>query len=228
MLNGEGIITLGAPYRAEDAAIVPMTLDFALPEGDPDRIVKVTLVIDENPAPVAATFTLGETAAVGHIETRVRVNAYTKVHAVAETGNGRLFVTERFVKASGGCSAPASKDQALALADLGRMKFREFPAAAGGGDLLREAQVMIKHPNNSGLQRDDNSYGYIPARFINELTVSQGDEMILKMEGGISISEDPNFRFSYRSNGATISVKATDTDGVAFDGTFPQSARSGT
>nr|WP_235981504.1 quinoprotein dehydrogenase-associated SoxYZ-like carrier [Methylobrevis albus] len=227
LLDGTGILDIGAPYRAEDAAIVPITLDFTLPPGDTRRIARITLVIDENPAPVAAVFTLGEAAGVSHIETRVRINAYSHVHAVAEASDGSLYVVARYVKAAGGCSAPAGKDQALARAEMGKMRFRSFaPAEATSGP--EEAQLMIRHPNNSGLQKDQVTLNYIPAHFIDEVTISQGSDMILKMEGGISISEDPNFRFAYVPNGAeTVSVSASDTDGNVFTAEWPRASSEG-
>src|SRR5262245_50862496 len=77
MQDGAGVLTLEMPYRAEDAAIVPVTLRLALPPEDTRRVKAVTLVIDENPAPVAATFTFGPNAAIAEISTRVRVNSYT-------------------------------------------------------------------------------------------------------------------------------------------------------
>ena len=52
---------------------------------------------------------------------------------------------------------------------------------------------MIRHPNNSGLQRDQVSLLYIPANFVDELRVWQGDALLFGMKSGISISEDPNF-----------------------------------
>ena len=61
---------------------------------------------------------------------------------------------------------------------------------------------MIGHPNNSGLQMDQLTQLYIPAFFINELRLWQDDSLVLAVEGGISISEDPNIRFTYVSNGA--------------------------
>ncbi len=61
---------------------------------------------------------------------------------------------------------------------------------------------MIGHPNNSGLQMDQVTQLYIPAFFVNELHIWQDDSPVLAMEGGISISEDPNIRFTYVSNGA--------------------------
>jgi len=40
---------------------------------------------------------------------------------------------------------------------------------------------------------------------------------VLSMEGGISISEDPNIRFTYVSNGAKhFRAAAKDTDGHVF------------
>ena len=69
----------------------------------------ITLVIDQNPAPMAAKFELGPDANVTEISTRVRVNSYTDVHAVAELSDGQLYMVKTYVKASGGCSAPAAK-----------------------------------------------------------------------------------------------------------------------
>ena len=76
---------------------------------------------------------------------------------------------------------------------------------------------MIGHPNHSGLQRDPVTLLYIPAFFINELRVWQDDSLVLTMEGGISLSEDPNVRFTYVSNGAKrFRAEARDTDGHLF------------
>jgi sulfur-oxidizing protein SoxY len=43
------------------------------------RLKTLTLVIDNNPVPVAATFTFGDNAGVSVISTRVRVNSYNDV-----------------------------------------------------------------------------------------------------------------------------------------------------
>jgi sulfur-oxidizing protein SoxY len=84
---------------------------------------------------------------------------------------------------------------------------------------------MIRHPNNSGLQRHQVSLLYIPANYVDELHVWQGDALLFSMEAGISISEDPNFRFTYLSNGAaTFKVEAKDTEGNAFRGEWPAEA----
>src|ERR1700738_4529053 len=153
MNDGADVIAIEMPYRAEDAAIVPVTLRTKLSAGDVRRVRTITLVIDQNPAPMAAKFELGPDANVSEISTRVRVNNYTDVHAVAELSDGKLYMTKTYVKASGGCSAPAAKNAEEAKGRLGQMRYRQF-AKPGQGPVsgAREAQVMIGHPNNSGVQ----------------------------------------------------------------------------
>jgi len=99
------------------------------------------------------------------------------------------------------------------------MQFRRFDTAAAG---TSEAQIMVRHPNNSGLQRDPINNYYIPAFFISDLDLKIGDKSLLRVEGGISISENPNFRFTYgEAADAPVSVEAKDTDGHTYSGNWP-------
>ena len=221
LADGNGLVAIEMPARAEDAGIVPVTVRTTLRPDDPRVPIAFTLIIDENPAPVAAEFKVGP--GVTMISTRVRVNSYTNVHAVAELNDGRLYAVSTYVKAAGGCSAPMAKNPDEAKATLGEMRFRQFGATdAGRANVRPEAQIMIRHPNNSGLQRDQVSLLYIPLFIVRRLRVWQGDQLLLEMDGGISISEDPNFRFSYAPNGASsFHAEAVDTNGNVFKGEWP-------
>lgn len=216
ILDGTGLVTLEAPRRAEDAAIVPIGMRVSLPADDKRSLRFLTLVIDENPAPVAGTFTIGPHSGVTSISTRVRVNTYSYVRAVAELTDGQLYAVKSYVKASGGCSAPAASNADAAKSTLGQMKFRIFPSRVDG---LPEAQIMLRHPQNSGLQMDQLTRLYVPPFFIETLEVWQGDDLVLALDGGIAISEDPNLRFNYRPNGADdFRVKGFDTSKNIFKG----------
>jgi sulfur-oxidizing protein SoxY len=219
--DGNGLIAIDMPARAEDAAIVPVTMRSTLAPGDARAVRAFTLIIDQNPAPVAATFSLGEQAGVASVATRVRVEGYTNVHAVAELSDGHLYAVNTFVKASGGCSAPALKTADDAVAHVGELKFRRF-ASADAATGTREAQIMVRHPNHSGMQMDPQSRLYVPALFVRALKVWQGDALVLFMDGGISISENPSIRFSYRPNGAkSFRAEVVDTNDRVFRGEWP-------
>ncbi len=222
------MIKLGTPLSAEDAALVPITLhmDSAkddMAADDPHRIKKVTVVIDNNPAPVAAVIEFGPKAGVTTIETRVRVNQNTKIHAVAETADGKLYVSESYVAAAGGCSAPSATNLDPDDPQIGTIKVRQLaPEYASDDPRRKEAVVMIKHPNNSGMQMDQTTHIYIPARYVDSLKITQGDDLLFTVAGGISISEDPNFRFDYLGNGTNVlHVEASDTTGKKFSKDWP-------
>ena len=53
--DGNGLIAIDMPARAEDAAIVPVTLRSTLAPGDARAVRAFTLIVDQNPAPLAAT-----------------------------------------------------------------------------------------------------------------------------------------------------------------------------
>ena len=216
----DGVVRVEAPKRAQDAAIVPVDI-FLDPAKAPEGVKTVTMIIDVNPAPVAAKFDIGKDAGITHISTRVRVNDYSYIRAIAETADGKLHMSQTFIKASGGCSAPAAKNSKEALAAMGQMKLRQFEGTENMSK-AEELQLMIRHPNNSGLQRDPLTQYFIPAHFVDKLSVSQGDRLILAMEGGISISEDPNFRFDFTAQGKDpLKIVASDTEGKQFESEWP-------
>jgi sulfur-oxidizing protein SoxY len=222
------IIKLGTPLSAEDAALVPITLHMesakdATAVDDPHRIKKLTLVIDNNPSPVAAIIEFGPKAGVTTIETRVRVNQNTKIHAVAETADGKFYVSESYVEAAGGCSAPSATNLDPNDPQIGTIKVRQIaPQYASDDPRRKNVVVMIKHPNNSGMQMDPTTHLYIPARYVDSLKIMQGDDLLFAIIGGISISEDPNFRFDYVSNGTNLMhVEASDTMGKKFSTAWP-------
>jgi sulfur-oxidizing protein SoxY len=217
VLPEDGAVLLDAPVRAEDAALVPLKM--TIPAAFSKTAKKLTLVIDKNPAPVVAEIEFGDAAGNGDrvISTRVRVDTYSNIRAVVETADGKLHMATKFVKASGGCSAPASKDADEALANLGKMLIKAFPAPPSNGSAMREAQVMIRHPNFSGLQMDQITRTYTPARFVREVEIKAGGALVFRAETGISISEDPHFRFTYAGgDDAVIEARMVDSDGAVF------------
>lgn len=220
IVEDDGLILIDAPERAEDAAIVPITM--RVPPSVKGALKSLTLIIDQNPAPVAAAFTFGPAAGDGggerRMTTRVRIDTYSYVRAIVETSDGTLHMAKRFVKASGGCSAPAPKDIDGASNDLGKIIVKSFDPALETTP-LREAQIMMRHPNINGLQMDPVSRAYTPARFVKTMTVSRGDDLVFKVETSISISSDPNYRFTYaNSKSNELDVVAVDTDETVFKG----------
>jgi len=219
IVENSDFIALEAPLKAEDAALVPIKIAIRTPPGDARRVVKMSLLIDENPVPLAGVFTLGAKSEVVEIATRVRVNADTFVHLVAELSDGALVEAKRYVRAAGGCSAPSVKNFDDPDHPLGKLKFHMLPDIVHGH---REAVVMIQHPNFTGMQMDERTHDYTPARYVDHFAVYQGEDLVFSVDGGISISEDPNFRFAFAVDpNSTLKVEAGDIAGGRFGYSWP-------
>jgi sulfur-oxidizing protein SoxY len=188
------VLTLRAPARAQDASTVPISISTHLPQTAERYIQKLYLFIDHNPSPVAAIFTFTPDSGRADIETRVRVEDYTWMRAVAETSDGKLYMAQRFVKAAGGCSAPYGTAPDFD-AFTPRARFKVDASVVPNRPAL--AQLMVQHPNSSGLARDQMTQLYIPAYYVRTVTVTYAGKPILVADVDFSISENPNFRFYF-------------------------------
>lgn len=217
------LVVVEAPDKAEDASVVPVTI--YLNAEVAENIKTLRVFIDNNPMPLVGSFAFGRAAGVGSktISTRVRFDSFSYIRAIAETEDGRLYMDTHFVQAAGGCSSPAIKDATEAAANAGQMNIKKIAAKRFASNrnqsmVTAEGQVMLRHPNYSGMQMDPVTGQYIPAKYVRSIDVSRGGELIFRMEAGISLSTNPNVRFTYGSiDGETLEAKAEDSDGATFN-----------
>lgn len=213
--TSKGEITLEAPTRAEDAALVPMGIKV----GYPQSIKKLTLVIDENPSPVAAQIEYGPAGDASLLRLRTRVNTYTDVHAVLESTDGKLYETVKFVKASGGCSAPVGTSDEEALKGVGEMRLKVAGDIAPGN--AARATLMIRHPNFNGMQMDQITRAYTPARFVKDINVTYNDKLVFSLTSDISLSSNPVIEFGFKPDAkGKFNVSVNDSSGAHFEKSF--------
>ena len=220
--DGTQMFSLDTPYRALDAAIVPISINFNTPQSETTFVKSLTLIVDENPSPLVSTFNFTPKAGNASLTTRVRIDKYTYVRAVVEMNNGEKYMNSNFVKAAGGCSAPSLADMDTVMARLGKMKMKFFET--GNNNLPSKAQFLISHPNFSGLQFNQLTRAEIPAHFVNYIKIEQDNELIIEAYPDISMSEDPSITFHFLDSGSPLKVTVEDSEGKNFAGNFPLSS----
>ena len=215
-VTDDAAIQLDTPVRAEDASLVPVTISLA----HPNEVKAVYLIIDDNPSPVAAHFTFGPEADPKTIKMRVRVNNYSDVHAIAETKDGKLLMTTKFVKASGGCSAPMGMSDEAMMDGMGSMKLKLGNDVAAGKPI--DATLMIRHPNFNGMQMNQLSHLYTPARYIQAVDVSYAGKKVFDLATDISLSSNPviSFEMLPTSSKGDLTVAVKDSRGGQWTKSF--------
>lgn len=223
LVSGKSVVELRIPLRAEDAGVVPVSVDAKIPQTADRYIAKLYVFVDKNPKPLAGLFHLTPAMGQADIALRLRINEFTKVRVIAEMNTGELHMDEGYTRASGGCSEPPPFLKLKeARARIGEMKFRAVESGDAGAAL---GQLIISHPNITGLQLDQRTRAFIPAEYVTRVEISFNGEHIMTAETDISLSEDPSFRFYFRPHqGGTIEARMTDSKGREVTHTFEVAA----
>lgn len=217
--SGAEFISIDAPYRTPDDARAQLSAHVVAPPGL--KLATVSVILDENPMPVSAVFSLERPQERFFFDVTMRVNGPTPLHVVAETSDGQLFVAEQFVKTSGlgACAAPPGTDPVVALETLGQIDI----ALSGPTDMdsvadllgrMERLNVDIRHPSHSGMQMDQISLLFIPMRYVETVEVGLNGRGYVDMTGSISLSENPTVTLGVPADTRSAEITMTDTDGT--------------
>jgi sulfur-oxidizing protein SoxY len=172
--------------------------------------------VDKNPSPIAAVLDLTQDMGQADFETRLRVDEYSHVRVVSELSNGELHTDSRFVKTSGGCSAPPNRD---ALHLIGKTMFK-LPAGVTM-NAPTTADVTVIHPNDTGFELNNVTVMYIPPHFVRSIKVSFAGKKIFDADLDFSLSENPTLRFNFVPHGpGELRAEVTDSKDAQFVGTL--------
>ncbi len=222
---GQDVLEIKAPYRAEDASVVPVSINTKIPQTAGRYIKKITLFIDMNPVPLVGVFEFTLASGRADLAMRVRVDDFTYIRAIAEMNNGNLFMTKSFVRARGACSAAPPPSAAESLANLGKIKMNTVGDIVFGEPNLM--QIKISHPNVTGLAYDPVYNSRPPAYFLKEFRINYEGTTIIKAQLTFAISQDPSFRFFFvPEKEGLMTVDAIDTKDNKFTSTHKVSLAS--
>lgn len=192
-LHADGsVVQLIAPLRAAYGASVPVKIVSRVGQSAANPVRRLTLVVDKNPSPLALSLALTPAVGQADFEVRLRVDEYSHVRVVSELADGTLHTDSRYVKTSGGCSAPPNRE---ALHLIGRTVFKLLAPVRFGE--TNSAEVTVVHPNDTGFELNQASLMYIPAHFVRTLNVSYAGATVFEADMDFSVSENPTLRFNF-------------------------------
>ena len=213
---GSGTVQITAPLRAAYGASVPVKIVSRLAQTPGLYVKRLTLLVDKNPSPIAAVIDLTTEVGQADFETRLRVDEYSHVRVIAELSNGSLHMDSRYVKTSGGCSAPPNRD-ALNLIGKTVLKVAE-PIAL---NRPATADVTVVHPNDTGFELNNVTVMFIPPHFVRSIKVSYADRKVFDAELDFSLSENPTLRFNFVPRGqGQLKAEVEDTKDGRWTGTL--------
>jgi sulfur-oxidizing protein SoxY len=213
-------VQLIVPLRAAYGASVPVKIVSRLPQTPALYVKRVYLVVDKNPSMLAAVLDLTADVGQADFETRLRVDEYSHVRVVSELSNGELHMDSRYVKTSGGCSAPPNRD---ALHLIGKTVFK-LPEGVKPNEPT-PVQVTVVHPNDTGFELNQQTVMFIPPHFVRSIKVRYGERRLFDAELDFSVSENPTLRFNFVPRGAgELRAEVEDSKDGRFAGSLAVAA----
>lgn len=81
-------------------------------------------------------------------------------------------------------------------------------------------KAMLMHPMETGQRKDPNSGEVIPAKYIQEVTFTHNEKVVLSGKWGPAVSQNPYVSFSFKGakSGDTLNVHWKDNTGAEDKG----------
>jgi sulfur-oxidizing protein SoxY len=172
-------ITLKAPLEPANGANVPVEVATTLPEAE-----SIALISLNNPVPLLTRLRLDNAAPYYAI--RVKLGETTRLSAYVRS-RGHLYVASQDIKVTvGGCGTDVPQEGSTTLKPSYVTKMRVRPR-----NERMEALVLIKHPMETGVRKDEKSGRVIAAHFIQTMTFSRNGKIIAEADLGGGVAKDP-------------------------------------
>ncbi len=103
------------------------------------------------------------------------------------------------------------------MSDIGKAIIRVPKITKGAVSTI---QSLIKHPNDTGLIKDEKTGQIIPSFFIQSLKVEFEGEPVYEMKLAASVSKDPYFAYSLKvDKPGKLKMTWTDNKGAVYEQT---------
>jgi len=198
------LITISAPSIAENGSSVPVTVSSTLPGAR-----EILLLVDSNPRPVAAWFTMPSGTAP-FVSTRIRMAGNGTLYVVIRTDDGGLYAATQMIGVTvGGCGFEQEGD-APDIPSVGAIRIR------GGVDNegVANIRILMPHPMETGM-RLNKSGQLVPAHYITDIMATLAERLVFSARLSIAVSSNPliAFRVAGTRVGQSLRVVWKDTKG---------------
>jgi sulfur-oxidizing protein SoxY len=214
------------PVMTANGDRVPITIEMAHPMEPGHHISRVTVVNERDPVPLKGTFELTPDSGLAHLGFQARIDeGRSDVTVTAECSVHGAWTTSASVRVAdgaGGCSDPASPGTRLGPSTILPPRLR-LPGLVRTGrvraDEMLEVQLLMRHPNRTGLARRDGQFVAESEPFhLREMEVLYREARVSRFLFTSALSDDPLISFRVRAgHGGVLRAVLGNTRGQRFE-----------
>lgn len=209
-----GKIEIAMPEFSDSGSSVPMDIFVPCDMTEKDYPREVRVYAPRNPRPRVIALYFTPACGEARMSTRVRLDSFQDVVAIAEMSDGQVFEAIRNVNVTyGACEAAVANDQfPPGWAPSMRVA---VPQSVAAGEIFT-VRTIINHPMETGLRRD-NSGLPVPIRIAERFTCRVKGTVVFRAELKPAISANPYISFSLQlTETAQLDFEWIDTTGAVY------------
>ncbi len=205
---------------------VPITIEMGHPMEPAHHITRVIVVNERDPVPLKGVFELTPASGLAHVAFQARIDeGASDVAVTAECNVHGAWTTSASVRVAdgaGGCSDPASPRSRADAGEILPPRLR-LPGLVRTGrvrtDEVLEAQLLMRHPNRTGLARRDGRFVAESEPFhLRAMEVLYQDTRVSRFLLTSALSDDPLITFRVRAGqGGVLRAMLENTRGQRFE-----------
>jgi desulfoferrodoxin (superoxide reductase-like protein) len=186
---------------------VPITIETSHPMDPGHHITRVIVVNERDPVPLKGIFELTPASGLAHIAFQARIDeGASDVLVTAECNVHGAWTTSaslRVADGAGGCSDPGAPGSRADAREILPPRLR-LPGLVRTGRVRAaealEAQLLMRHPNRTGLARRDGKFVAESEPFhLREMLVLYQDARVSRFVFTSALSDDPLITFRVRA-----------------------------
>lgn len=205
---------------------VPIAIEMGHPMEPGHHISRVTVVNERDPVPLKGVFELTPASGLAHLAFQTRIDeGVSDVAVTAECtlhGAWTTTATVRVADGAGGCADPAHAPARAVPTEILPPLLR-LPGLVRAGRVraeeVLEAQVLMRHPNRTGLIRRNGRFVAESEPFhLREIDVFYRDARVSRFLLTSALSDDPLISFRVRvRQGGVLRAVVQNTRGQRFE-----------
>jgi sulfur-oxidizing protein SoxY len=205
---------------------VPITIEMGHPMEPGHHITRVTVVNERDPVPLKGVFELTPASGLADLAFQARIDeGASEVAVTAECNLHGAWTTTAAVRVAdgaGGCSDPTPSGARALSGTIIPPRLR-LPGVVRTGRVrpeeVLEAQVLMRHPNRTGLARRDGRFVAEAEPFhLREMEVVYRDARVSRFLFTSALSDDPLITFRVRAGqGGVLRAVLGNTRGQIFE-----------
>ena len=179
-------IDITAPSRAENGAIVQVSVNSRIPNTE-----AIAIFVEKNPTALIGNYLFND-GAQAKMVTRIKMAETSDIKVIVKVDDRYFTASKKVQVLENGCGGSSSVNAQFKSSM--KIRAKQIKDESSKTEKVVQVKAIITHPMHTGRGKDE-SGEFIPAHFIQHITIKHHNKKAIEMQLGTGIAKNPYLTF---------------------------------